>query len=140
MARVLIYTSPGSGHVYPPIATAIALRNRGHDVSVRTASRSVEALGRLGLTTAPIDPRIEALPLEDWKARTSIGALMSACDTFAKRAHYEVPHLQAAIEAERPDLIWVDTNAMGAATTPAAQPLACRRAMASKTTIWLLRC
>jgi MGT family glycosyltransferase len=123
MARVLIYTCPGSGHVYPPIATAIALRNRGHDVSVRTASGSVEALSRLGLATAPIDPRIEALPLEDWKARTSIGALVSACDTFAKRAHYEVPYLQAAIEAERPDLIWVDTNAMGAAVAAEASGL-----------------
>jgi UDP:flavonoid glycosyltransferase YjiC (YdhE family) len=29
MARVLIYTCPGSGHVYPPIATEIALRDRG---------------------------------------------------------------------------------------------------------------
>lgn len=120
MARVLIYTSPGSGHVYPPIATAIALRDRGHDVSVRTQSGSVDAIDRLGLSAAPIDPRIEALPLEDWRTRTSIGALVSACDTFAKRARYEVPYLQAAIEAERPDLIWVDTNAMGAAVVAEA--------------------
>lgn len=114
MARVLVYTCPGSGHAYPPIATAIALHERGHDVSVRTESGSVEAIDRLGLAAAPIDPCIEALPLEDWRTRTSIGALVSACETFAKRARYEVPYLQAAIEAERPDLIWVDTNAWGA--------------------------
>jgi MGT family glycosyltransferase len=116
MARVLIYTCPGSGHVYPPIATAIALRDRGHDVVIRTARASVAALKRLDLAAAPIDPRIEAIALEDWKAHTSIGALVSACETFAKRARYEIPDLQAAIEAERPDLIWVDTNATGAAT------------------------
>jgi MGT family glycosyltransferase len=120
MARVLIYTSPAPGHVYPPIATAIALQERGHDVSVRTESGSVGAIDRLGLSAAPIDPRIEALPLEDWRTRTSIGALVSACDTFAKRARYEVPYLQAAIEAENPDLIWVDTNAWGAAAVAEA--------------------
>jgi MGT family glycosyltransferase len=120
MARVLIYTCPGSGHVYPPIATAITLRDRGHEVVVRTASASVEAIQRLGLAAAAIDPRIEAIALEDWKARTSIGALISACETFVKRARYEVPDMQAAIEAERPDLIWVDTNATGAATAAEA--------------------
>ncbi len=120
MARVLVYTCPGSGHAYPPIATAIALHERGHDVSVRTESGGVEAIDRLGLSAAPIDPRIEALPLEDWRTHTSIGALVSACATFAKRARYEVPYLLTAIEAERPDLIWVDTNAWGAAVAAEA--------------------
>jgi len=123
MARMLIYTCPGSGHVYPPIATAIALRDRGHGVIIRTARASVDALQRLDLAAAPIDPRIEAIALEDWKARTSIGALVSACETFARRARYEIPDLQAAIEAERPDLIWVDTNATGAATVAEASGL-----------------
>jgi UDP:flavonoid glycosyltransferase YjiC (YdhE family) len=123
MARVLIYTCPGSGHVYPPIATAIALREREHDVVIRTASASVDALQRLGLAAAPIDPRIEAIALENWKARTSIGALVSACETFVKRARHEVPNMQAAIEAERPDLIWVDTNATGAAAVAEASGL-----------------
>jgi len=123
MARVLVYTAPGSGHVYPPIATAIALQERGHDVSVRTESGSVETIDRLGVSAAPIDPRVEGLPLEDWRTRTSIGALVSACDTFAKRARHEVPYLQAAIEAERPDLIWVDTNAWGATLVAEASGL-----------------
>jgi len=123
MARVLVYTCPGSGHAFPPVATAIALRDRGHDVLIRTASGSVDAIGRLGLDVAPINPRIEAIPLEDWKARTSIGALVSACETFAKRARHEIPDLQAAIETERPDLIWVDTNATGAAVAAEASGL-----------------
>lgn len=123
MARVLVYTAPGSGHAYPPVATSIALRDRGHDVIFRTASDSVGAIERLGLGASPIDPRIEAIALEDWKARTSIGALLSACETFAKRARFEIPDLQAAIEAERPDLIWVDTNAMGAAVAAEASGL-----------------
>jgi MGT family glycosyltransferase len=120
MARVLVYTAPGSGHAYPPVATAISLRDRGHDVVFRTASGSVEAIERLGLAAAPMDQRIETIPLEDWKAGTSISALVAACETFAKRGRYEVPDLQAAIEAERPDLIWVDTNATGAAAAAEA--------------------
>jgi MGT family glycosyltransferase len=120
MARVLVYSAPGSGHAFPPVATAIALRERGHQVSVRTASASVEPIERLGLSAAPIDPRIEAVALEDWKARTSIGALISACGTFTRRAEFEVPDLQEAIEDVRPDLIWVDTNATGAAVVAEA--------------------
>jgi UDP:flavonoid glycosyltransferase YjiC (YdhE family) len=120
MARVLIYTCPGQGHAYPPVATAVALRERGHEVSVRTASASVEAIGRLGFAASPLDSRIEAIPLEDWKARTSVGALLAACETFSRRAHHEIPDLQAAIEAERPELIWVDSNAAGAATAAEA--------------------
>jgi MGT family glycosyltransferase len=123
MARVLVYTAPGSGHAYPPVATAIALRDRGHEVMIRTASRNVDAIERLGLFAAPIDPRIEAIPLQDWKARTPIGALVSAGRTFVRRAHYEVPDLQAATEAEHPDLIWVDANAPGAAAAAEASGL-----------------
>jgi MGT family glycosyltransferase len=123
MARVLIYTCPGSGHAYPPIATALALRERGHEVMVHVESASVGTLERLGLTASPIDPRIEAVPLEDWKARTPMGALVSAFKTFERRARYEVPDLRAAIEAERPDLIWADVVALGAARAAEASGL-----------------
>ncbi len=58
---------------------AKVLRDRGHDVVFRTAGDSVEAIERLGFAAAPIDPRIEAVTIEDWKARTPIGALASAC-------------------------------------------------------------
>jgi MGT family glycosyltransferase len=120
MARMLINTCPGSGHAFPPVATALALRDHGHEVVFRAASGSVDAIRRLGFAAQPIDPRIEAIELEDWKARTPLGALMSACETFDKRARYEIPDLQAAIESEHPDLIWVDMNAPGAAVVAEA--------------------
>jgi MGT family glycosyltransferase len=123
MARVLIYTSTGSGHAFPPVATALALRDRGHDVGFRTSSDSVEAIERIGLSAAAVDPRIEAIPLEDWKARTSLGALSRALDTMHRRGAYEIPDLRAAIDAERPDLIWVDSNAPGAAMAAEASGL-----------------
>jgi MGT family glycosyltransferase len=123
MARVLIYVGPGPGHVYPPVATALALRDRGHEIVVRAEAGSVEMLEGLGFGAAPIDPHIEAIELEDWRARTPVGALKSAIDTFDRRAPHEVSDLRAAIEAERPDLIWVDINSPGAATAAEASGL-----------------
>lgn len=123
MARVLLYSSPAPGHIYPPIPTALALRDRGHQVAIRSGSGCVESLSRLGLDVAPIDPRIEAVPVEDWKARTPIGANRLLLDLFDQWARYEIPDLQAAIEAERPDLLWIDVNSSGAATAAAASGL-----------------
>ncbi|HET7041853.1 MAG TPA: nucleotide disphospho-sugar-binding domain-containing protein [Gemmatimonadales bacterium] len=115
MAKILVYTSTGHGHFSPPMATALALRARGHEVCFRTSREGVDAIGRLGLSAEPVDPQIESVPLEDWKARTPLGALSSALETMHRRGRYEVPDMRAAIEAERPDLIWVDTHAPGAA-------------------------
>ena len=121
--KILTYTCPGEGHALPPVATALALRDRGHEVVVRTGAARVESLKRLGLTAAPIDPRIEGATLEDWKAGNPIAALKSACETFERRAEHEIPELQAAIEDERPDLIWIDSNAFGAAVAAEASGL-----------------
>lgn len=123
MARILLYTSPAPGHIYPPTPTALELRNRGHQVSIRTGSDNVESLARLGFDAKPIDPRIEAVLVEDWKARTPIGANRKLVDLFDQWARYEIPDMQGAIEAERPDLIWVDMNSAGAAAVAEASGL-----------------
>ena len=81
---------------------------------------SVAKLERLGLNVRPIDPRIDAVAPEDWKARTSIGAIRALLETFDARAGYEMADLEAAIEEDRPDLIWLDPNATGAAGVAAA--------------------
>ena len=123
MARVLLYTSPGPGHVYPPIATLLALRERGHDVAVRTGTRSVEPLERLGLKVAAVDPCIEAVQVEDWKTGNPIGQTKRLFEAFAQRAEDEIPDLQAAVRAERPDLIWVDINCLAASAAAEASGL-----------------
>jgi MGT family glycosyltransferase len=123
MARLLIYTISGPGHVYPPVATALALRDRGHEVAFRADDEWLEMLRSLGFSASPTDPRLAGIVLEDWKARTPIGAIRAAVATFDARARYEIPDLQAAIEDERPDLIWVDLNAPGAAVAAEASGL-----------------
>lgn len=36
MARILAYTSPARGHLFPVTAILLELGRRGHEVSVRT--------------------------------------------------------------------------------------------------------
>ncbi len=69
MARILAYTSPTSGHVFPPIGMLLELRRRGHDIHLRTQAADVERLRALGLEVAPVDPRLEEIEFDDWRAR-----------------------------------------------------------------------
>lgn len=115
MARILAYTSPARGHLFPLVPTLEELRRRGHEVSVRTLASEVERVSGLGLRAEAIDPAIERLEHEDWKAGSPPAALLAACRTFAARGRHEVADLRRAIEAERPDLLFVDVNGWGAA-------------------------
>ncbi len=120
MARFLIYTSPGPGHVYPPVETALELLERGHAVSMQTGAARVETLRRAGLEAEPIDARIEAIEVDDWKARTPLGATRRLFAAFARRAEYEIEELGAALERVRPDLTWIDINCIGASAAAEA--------------------
>ena len=114
MARVLAYTSPARGHLFPVTPILLELRARGHGVTLRTLASQVEAMRELGLEAEPIDPAIEAIEHDDFKARTPVGANKRAVRTFCARAVHEVPDLQRAIERERPDALLVDVNTFGA--------------------------
>jgi MGT family glycosyltransferase len=114
MSRVLAYTSPARGHVYPLTAVLLALRDRGHDVSVCTLASQVPMLRGLGLDAHAIDPAIEALPLDDWQARTTLGALRRGMAMFGRRAPLDAADLQAAVDQHQPDLVLVDVNSWGA--------------------------
>jgi len=114
MATILAYTSPALGHLFPFSALLSELSSRGHRIHLRTLSSGVELGRKLGFTTEAIDPRIEALAHEDWKASNPRAALKMAVDMFCRRAAYEVPDFTAAIERTRPDALIVDINAWGA--------------------------
>ena len=68
----------------------------------------------LGFTTDAIDPRIEALAHDDWKASNPRAALKMAVDMFCRRAAYEVSDVTDAVTATRPDALLVDINTWGA--------------------------
>lgn len=114
MARYLVYTSPARGHLYPIVPTLQELRRRGHEVTVRTLDSEVELLRGLGFEAAAIDPAIERREIDDWQARTPIGALRASLHGFFDRAHHDGPDLLRAIEEERPDALIVDINTWGA--------------------------
>jgi MGT family glycosyltransferase len=123
MARYLAYTSPARGHLYPIVPMLSELRDRGHEVSVHTLASEVAPLADLGIAAAPIDPAIEAIEHEDWRARTPVGGLKRARRTFAERATHELADCRRAIAEEQPDALLVDIMAWGANLTAEAAGL-----------------
>jgi UDP:flavonoid glycosyltransferase YjiC (YdhE family) len=114
MARILIYTSPASGHTFPPVPTALELAARGHEVIVRTGAAGVASLRSAGLEAAAVDPRIGAIEVDDWRASNPLSATRRLFAAFARRAEFELPDMQRAIAAESPDLLWIDINCIAA--------------------------
>jgi len=114
MSRVLAYTSPARGHLYPVTSILLELRSRGHDVVVRTLASEVPLMRSLGFGAEAIDPRIEAVELEDWRVRGAARQLAASVRGFCERAEFDAPDLMSAIEIEAPDAVLVDINSWGA--------------------------
>src|SRR4051794_41837502 len=84
MARILAYQSATEGHVFPSTGMLLELERRGHEVHVRTLSSQVDNLASLGLRAEPLDPRLEALELEDWRGGAQGNTMKGGggvCDT-----------------------------------------------------------
>ncbi|MBJ7354845.1 MAG: glycosyltransferase family 1 protein [Thermoleophilaceae bacterium] len=120
MARILAYTSPARGHLFPLMPILLELAARGHDVSLRTLASEVALARQLGLDAAPIDPRIEAIEHDDFGARNSRAALTRVADVFTRRAALDGPDFDAAIEAHEPDATIIDFNCWGAMSSAEA--------------------
>ena len=123
MSSILVYTSPARGHLFPTLGVALELQKRGHDLHVRTISGEVERVRALGLSADAIDPEIEAIELEDWRARNAMGALKIAMQTFGDRAAPEVDDVLDAIVQISADALLVDTNTWGAQAVAEASGL-----------------
>jgi MGT family glycosyltransferase len=117
MSRVLAYVDAVPGRLYPLVATLLELQGRGHEVLVKAGLDDVERLRSAGLRAEPLAPPIARFEPDDWKARTRFGALMSGLRQFGERARDQAADLAASIAAERPDVLFVDEGAWGAAAT-----------------------
>ncbi|MGH2853615.1 MAG: glycosyltransferase [Solirubrobacteraceae bacterium] len=118
--KVLVYTSPARGHLYPIVPVVQELQQRGHELALRTLSSQVELLRTLGVDAEPISERIEAIELDDYKARSVPAKGRRALATFAARAEHEAPDLARAIAEHDPDVLVIDVNCWGAATVAEA--------------------
>lgn len=67
-----------------------------------------------GFEAAAITPEIEALPMEDWRARTVVGGQARAVRTIRARAPHDSRDLLRAIEEAQPEALIVDVLASGA--------------------------
>jgi MGT family glycosyltransferase len=114
-ARFLTYVDAVPGRLYPLVATLLELQRRGHHVAVKAGIDDVERLRSAGLRAEPLAAPIERFEPDDWKARTRFGALMSGLRQFGERARAQAGDLAAAIEAERPDVLFIDEGSWGAA-------------------------
>lgn len=114
MATILAYTSPALGHLLPISALLAELSRRGHTVHLRTLSTGVEIGRQFGFTTEAIDPRIEAIELDDWKATSPRTALQLGLAVFGRRGVLEVADFADAVARVRPDATLVDVNCWGA--------------------------
>lgn len=125
MARILTYTTPARGHLFPIVPVLDELTRRGHSISLRTLASQVEPMRARGFDSAPVDSGIEAIEHDDHQGGSPIDRLRRALRTFMERAPLDRADLERAIEAERPDALLVDVNAWGASIAAEAAGLPC---------------
>ena len=114
MSTILAYTSPAIGHLFPMVPLLLELKDRGHEVHVRTLAGHVPMLSAAGLNAQSIDPRVPALGHSDYREKSTTKSLASSVATFTARARFDAPDLRNAVAEIRPDLLLVDINAWGA--------------------------
>ncbi len=113
MSTIHAFTTPARGHIYPLTPILAELRRRGHRVKVWTLAAELEPLRELGIEAEPIDPAIEALPVNDWEATSESKAILNTFGRFLARAPYEIADVERAISGDRPDLLIADINSWG---------------------------
>jgi UDP:flavonoid glycosyltransferase YjiC (YdhE family) len=121
MARVLVYTSPERGRTEPMVPGLLALRDRGHDIHVRTIPELVEPLRSLGISADPVDPRIPEFQTgapgtgAARRAHRGLrGRLTAGLEPVLRRAPYEGRDFRRALERHPADAVLCDAGAYGA--------------------------
>jgi MGT family glycosyltransferase len=121
--KILAYTSPSRGELFPIVPILQQLTLRGHEVAVRTLREHLGDLAALGLKAKPLAPEIAAIALDDWKAHSPQEAQSRAMQGFGRRAPLDAADLLSAMAEERPDVLMVDIMAFGALAVAEASGL-----------------
>jgi MGT family glycosyltransferase len=120
MARILAFTSPAAGHLFPLVPGLLALQRRGHDVHLRVGERLLSVARDAGLDASASDPAIDAVEVKDYTAGKDVDKLRKGLHDMLARGPLEKADLERAIAERDPDLIITDTNAYGAAVAAQA--------------------
>jgi len=123
MARILAYTPPATGHVFPLVPGLLGLQDRGHHVHVRTSPRVLDVLRRSGLDASPVAPAVLEPAPTDHGSTGKSGQLATGLADVLRRGAAEGADLDAAIEDVGPDVLLVDGMAYGAAAHAEASAL-----------------
>ncbi|HXR61025.1 MAG TPA: nucleotide disphospho-sugar-binding domain-containing protein [Solirubrobacterales bacterium] len=90
------------------------LRRRGHQIALRTLAAETETMRRLGFDAAPVAAEVEALEMDDWRAKSRLGVWPRGLRVLGARAPLEARDLERAIAANAPDVLIIDVLAWGA--------------------------
>ena len=112
--KILAYTTPARGHLYPLVPILDELAGRGHRIAIRTLASEVGLMADRGFDAGPLDPAIEALEHDDYLASNPMAKLKRGMAIFGARSSHEVGDLRDAIHEHRPDALLVDCMAWGA--------------------------
>ena len=106
LMRVLAYTSPARGHLYPLVPILAELTARGQRTTVVALSGELGHLTQLGIEGSAIDTAVERIQIEDWRKRSLPRAgSLSVLKTFTARSAGEAPDLARAIARFEPDAL-----------------------------------
>ena len=120
MATILAYTPGAAGHLFPIMPGLLALRERGHEVHVRTGAHLLDAARDAGLNAEAIDPRITDVPVRDYEARRDIDRLKRGIADMLGRGPLEREDFDRAVRETQPDVVVADINTYGAAVAAEA--------------------
>ncbi len=112
--KVLVYTAPAKGHLFPAVPILLELQGRGHDVVIHALESEVDRLRGLGLKAHAVDPAVGDVKLLDYTGKNPLDSLKLATKAFVERGRIDGPEMRAAIDRERPDLLAVDMLCWGA--------------------------
>lgn len=122
MARVLAYTTPMLGHLFPIVPVLDVLQARGHEIHLRTKASHADATAARGWQVQPVDPAAEAVKHDDTTGSVR-NRLRHAIAAFVRRGSVDAPDLKRAIASARPDVLLIDANSWGAQAAAEASGL-----------------
>ena len=114
MARILVFTPPAAGHLFPLVPGLLELQRRGHDVHLRIGERLAGVARDAGLDASASDPAIDEIEVADYTAKKDTDKLRKGVHDLLARGPLEKADLERAIAEHDPDVIITDTNSYGA--------------------------